>query len=498
MSSLRENLNISQEKIDGLMKIKVEFLEGAISVEEARERVNRDIERLTPEEFAYTEQLLKEEGYSDDLVVEKMVELLEIVGDILVEDALPKLPEGHPIDTYIKENEEVKKILVEIEKLVDEKFILNRWLEIYDGLNEYKVHLSRKQNQLYSLLEQKNFDRPSKIMWTFDNEVRDIISEGSSLLEKGGNKKFIDLQGRVVEKIRDIIFKEESVLFPTALELITEEEFKNLRHGDDEIGYALIKKPSGFYPTNENKESEFIRELSDLIGKYTSIKSTENLDVSTGVLSLEQINLIFKHMPIDISFVDENEIMRFYTDTDQRVFPRSKGVIGRDVKNCHPRESVGTVEKIINAFRNNEQDFAEFWLELKGKFIYIYYRAVRDEEGNFKGVLEMMQDATHIRSLEGSRRLLTWDETPTKVKIEEEKIENKYGLTKDTLIGDLVEKYPQLKEILPTISPKYKKLTNPVLFATMGKVATLEMVAGRGGFTTNELIEKLSEEISRI
>ena len=128
-------------------------------------------------------------------------------------------------------------------------------------------------------------------------------------------------------------------------------------------------------------------------------------------MTLEQINLVYKHMPVDFSYVDENEIVRFYTDTDHRVFPRSKNVIGRDVKNCHPRTSVHLVEEIIEKFRRGEQNEVDFWINKPGLFIYIYYVAVRDEEGRFRGVLEMMQDCTRIRSLEGSRTLLSWDKS---------------------------------------------------------------------------------------
>ena len=226
-----------------------------------------------------------------------------------------------------------------------------------------------------------------------------------------------------------------------------------MRRGDDEIGYFLIEKPSEFYPLNldsgggsksnlkdVNLQSEsnlsaanlqnsnlneavlnpnFLKELSNLMSKYglnPNANRDKNavFDVATGKLTLEQINLIYKHMPVDLSFVDENEIVKFYTDTKHRVFPRSAGVIGRDVKNCHPRESVASVLEIIDAFRKGERDEIDFWLELHGKFIYIYYAAVHDENGVFKGVLEMMQDVTRIRSLEGKRTLVTWDDLKKK------------------------------------------------------------------------------------
>ena len=157
-----------------------------------------------------------------------------------------------------------------------------------------------------------------------------------------------------------------------------------------------------------NFDPNFLIKLANLVAKYglNDQKTAQNkvLDVATGKLTPERINLIFRHMPVDLSFIDESEIVKFYTDTKRRVFPLSAGVIGRDVKNCHLRESVASVPEIIDAFCKGERDETNFWLELHGKFIYIYYIAVRDENGVFKGVLEMMQDITRIRSLEGNAR----------------------------------------------------------------------------------------------
>ena len=197
----------------------------------------------------------------------------------------------------------------------------------------------------------------------------------------------------------------------------------------------------------------------------------------------------------------ENEIVKFYSDTKHRVFPRSPGVIGREVQNCHPRESVETVEEIIRAFKAKEQDEAEFWLEMGGKFIYIHYCAVRDEQGNFRGVLEMMQDVTKIRSLTGSQRLLSWNSKSGESK--ENRVEhavgqhNKYGLTKETILKDMLSDYPFIKEFLLDLSPNYSKLKNPILFKTMSSVANLEMIAERGNFKVNELIEKITREIDK-
>ena len=399
---------------------------------------------------------------------------------------------------------------------VNKKFIKNKWLEYYDKLYTFNLtHLARKQHQLFSILETKGFDRPSRIMWSFDNAVRDNISEARKLLQEDKIDEFLKKQEIVWELTLDIMHKEEEILYPTSLKMITDEEFRNMRSGDDEIGYFLIEKPEGFLPEKKNAEVEkienndaaqagnFMNDLAGLLAKYNVNGNSEKsdiLDVKQGKLTLEQINLIFQHMPVDLSFVDENEIVKFYTDTKHRIFPRSAGVIGRDVKNCHPRESISSVLEIIEAFRSGEQDEVDFWLEMNGKFIYIYYVAVRDENGKFKGVLEMMQDVTRIRSLEGKRTLVTW-ERPKKsdIKAEEtkktEQKDNPYGLTENTVIGEIVDKYPYIKEFMPTLSPTYKKLMDPIQYMIMSKVATLDMIAMRGGFPVEEIIEKISDKI---
>lgn len=488
MSTLKDTFNINSNKIDKLIAIKTKFLNGEISADEAKTQVNSSIDTLSPDEFAYTEQILKEQGFSDDTVVSQMDDLLFIVSDVLKNSEFEELDQNHPIKTYLRENIEFKNLISEMEKLLEKKFIKNPWLEIYEKLNQFKIHLSRKQNQLYTKLEEKDFDRPSRIMWTFDNNVKDLISKSYTLLENDDDKNFIALQKDVIDKLKDIMEKEENILFPTALKLISKDEFDEMRSGDDEIGYALISPPQ-----------KFTGSIS-----HNFIKNSEELKVSEGSLTLDQINLIFKNMPVDLSYVDENEIMKFYTDTAHRVFPRSKGVIGRDVKNCHPRESVATVERIINAFRNKEQNQAEFWIQMKGKFIYILYTAIYDESGNFKGILEMMQDATHIRSLEGNKRILSWDEENNSSEVindntsnqnEEQPVYSEYGFTKNTNIGELIKEYPYIKDFLVNLNPTYKNLKNPLMYSAMSKIATLEMISEKGGYTVRELISKIEAEI---
>ena len=223
-------------------------------------------------------------------------------------------------------------------------------------------------------------------------------------------------------------------------------------------------------------------------------------------MTLEQINLVFKHLPVDITYVDENEIVKFYSDTAHRVFPRSKNVIGRDVKNCHPRKSVHIVEEIIEKFRKGEQDFVEFWINKPELFIYISYTAVKDENGKFRGILEMMQDCTKIRSLQGSQTLLNWqnenfetktyDENNEEIKKEENSAEENSSeidldkINGDTYLKDLLKVYPKLKEDLVKISENFKLLQTPLAAIMLPKV-TLQKASERGEVELNTLIEKI-------
>ena len=516
---MKEHLNIDVAMIEKMTNIKRDYIEGKTDYETTKALIKQNFTKITPAEFAYSEQKIKDLGFDDNTVHDKMNDVLGLFDDIIVREA-PDLPEGHPISTYLMENFVIKELIAEMKEEADKKFIKNKWLELYDKLYKFNIHLSRKQHQLFSMLERKGFDRPSRIMWSFDNAVRDSISKARHLLNEDKIDEFMEQQKLVWELTLDIMNKEEEVLYPTSLKMITEEEFRGMRPGDDEIGYCLIDKPEGFYP--ETKEEEkvskensaensatqnqagFMNDLASLLSKYNMgnepKKENDVLNVKQGKLTLEQINLIYQHMPVDLSFVDENEIVKFYTDTKHRVFPRSAGVIGRDVKNCHPRESVDTVMAIFDAFRKGEQEEAEFWLETNGRFVYITYTAVRDENGKFRGVLEMMQDITKIRSLTGQRRLLMW-ENPTKKsesyeqKNEEDKSE--YGFDKNSVIGDIIDKYPYIKEFMPTLAPEYTKLLDPVQYMIMSKVATLDMIAERGGFTVPELINKIEERIKR-
>ena len=542
---MRENFqNIDGKKLEIVHEIKSAYDEGKISLEEARKALKDRVQHLAPYEIAIIEQEMVEET-EDECIKEDIQAMLEVFQDVLVTKD-QELPENHPISCYRRENAKMKELLLSVEDLVQYPLIKNQWLELYEELLKFKIHLSRKQNQLYPVLEKKGFTRPTTTMWTLDDFIRDEISECYNLLLEDKEEEFIGKQAELVADVRDLMDKEENILYPTSLEMINEEEFRYMAEGDQEIGFAYISVQADKSGNSASASSSasastagaplsglssapgFAEELAGLLGKYGFNNKEEKLNVTTGQLTLEQINLIYQHMPVDLSYVDENELVCFYTDTKHRVFPRSKNVIGRDVKNCHPKASVHIVEEIIKKFRSGEQDKAEFWINKPDLFIYIIYYAVRDENGKFRGVLEMMQDCTHIRSLQGSQTLLTWEQQEkgeSKETSEDEdkregsetsedvgnkesagtlgnegNRESKGSLTagklteinEDTLLKDILEADPNVKTLLFRLSDRFKALNTPLARIMMPK-ATVKIMSERAEVDLDTLLRELRE-----
>lgn len=535
MNPLKQKLDINNERYRIIVSIKEDYLDGKLSLEEGNRILKEKLGTCTPDEFAYAEQSLKG-VYKDEEILEKMDDLLDLFDGVLVR-AENEYPENHPLWAYLEEINAVEKVALEADELLkQENFIKNPWLGVFDSLAEWRTHLSRKQNQLYPMLEDHGFDRPTRIMWTFDDAVRDAISASYALLREDKYEEFLASVPETLAKLRDLNSKELEVLLPTSYKLLSDEEFVRMSKNDHEIGYAIIQAP-GLYVVpgindsaaqlNGNNSAqggavsnEFLNDLAGLLSKYVGpvggapADKDAVLDVATGKLTLEQINLLFRHLPVDLSYVDENELVKFYSDTAHRIFPRSANVIGREVKNCHPAKSVHIVEEIVEKFRSGEQSQAEFWINKPGLFIYVIYTAVRDENGKFRGVLEMMQDCTHIRELEGSRTLLTWDKTDfvgdggkekslaqeAAEEVEEEPLttdaNGRFHIDAKTTLSNLIKQCPDIVDHLISLNPKFEKLKTPMV-KVMAKVATIKMMAERGDFEVDDLISKIDAFINK-
>lgn len=535
--------SLDQDKLRRMLEIKRQYDNGLLPLEEARTRMKMEVGTITAAEFAAAEQLLKDED-PDECRNEDVRGMLEVFEGLMDTDEV-ELPEGHTIDAYRRENSRMKELLQQGDALAQKPFILNQWLELMEQILPYKVHFSRKQNQLYSALEREGFDRPTTTMWVYDDYIRDEMNKAWELLqsEPVDRAAFLDTYREMAVDLRDLMEKEEMILYPTSLKLISADKMEQLKSGDREIGFFGVEQAAIGRPAQQKPEKaadqpadqgDFMQDLVALLAKYghetKSDKPDQVLDVAHGKLTLEQINLLYRHMPVDISFVDENELVKFYTDTKHRVFPRSKGVIGREVRNCHPPKSVHLVEEIIEKFRSGEQSKAEFWINKPGLFIYIVYVAVRDDQGNFRGVMEMMQDCTHIRQLEGEQRLLSWGmekadkdgyheqaevheatktnnetgyipKTKNNVETGDEDIATngsprKWTLSGDTKLKTLLQQFPGLKDDLIAFNPKFSVLNSPMAKVIL-PIATIKMMSEQSGIPRQELMDKINELIAQ-
>ncbi|MBN2575906.1 MAG: DUF438 domain-containing protein [Deltaproteobacteria bacterium] len=373
--------------------------------EQARERFAKAVEDVEASEIAAMEEDLIRGG----LPVSEVQRLCDVhVGafrQALDEHVQVEAPAGHPVHTYVQDNRILSRLTDQLGGVaraigagqqVEESYVGAE--HVLSALGGLENHYQRKENQLFPILERHGVTGPSQVMWGVHNQIRAALKVAREAAASRNTALFPSAATALARDIVEMVYKEEKILLPLSLETLTEQEWVEVRRGEDELGYALAR-PAAAWPDGADA------------GQETTAPTAGLLALLTGALTLEQVNLVFTHLPVDLSFVDQNDEVRFYSEGPHRIFPRSPAVIGRKVQNCHPPKSVHIVQEILDAFRAGKRDEAEFWIELHGKFIHIQYFAVRDKSGAYRGCLEVSQDATRIRSLKGERRLLAWTDS---------------------------------------------------------------------------------------
>ena len=315
---------------------------------------------------------------------------------------LHNLPSGHPIKVYLEENILIRELIENINSIdIQEK--KETFEELFNKLCLVEKHFARKENQLFPYLEKYGWTSPSQNMWAFHDDIRAIIKINRTLIANNELESLsISLQN-LFQNLEHIMQVEEGRLLPNAFDMLNEDDWIEIASGDEEIGWMLDTPPATF------PEVEYVHPSQDTKKRKLPFSLDNRIDLEQGHMLPEQINWLLKFMPVDITYVDENDIVIFYNRGENRVFPRSAGIIGREVKFCHPPKSVDQVLMILKEFKAGRRDEAEFWIEFKGKFIHIRYFAIRDDEGTYKGVIEVSQDVTEIRALKGQQRLLDWE-----------------------------------------------------------------------------------------
>lgn len=374
------------------------------------EAFDTECESLVQEDIAQVLRQINEQGlaYQNNSRVKAFY--YDVVEPKLSTGIINGLPPGHPVRVYLEENRLLRTLFARIAKL-DPEQNSDDFKNLFSDICEVEKHYQRKENQLFPCLERHGWDGPSKNMWAFHDEIRAMLKQVRLALEEDRLEQVgVNVSLLKGEMLRLIAVEEERLL-PNALELLEESEWQAMRSGDEEIGWMLdITPPS--YPAPEEKEEEeenYVHPSQAKPGENPHFATDDQFHYDEGYMTPQQVNLIFRTLPLDITYVDENDRVVFYNRGDERLFPRSAGVIGREVRYCHPPKSVDTVLRILEEFRKGTRDVADFRINFKGKLVQIRYFAVRDEDRTYRGVLEMSQDITDIKTLEGEQRLLDWD-----------------------------------------------------------------------------------------
>lgn len=357
---------------------------------------------------------MEQELIADGMPVEEIQGMCDlhsqVTREVLVQLAPAPLPPGHPVDTFRRENEGLRDSISRLQTAMsriletadesDASASLLEWRQALNELQDVDKHYQRKEHLLFTALERHGITGPSKVMWGKDDQIRQLLKDLSVALRESGAtvaewKLLAATTGAAAASaLHEMIYKEEQILFPICLERFTADEWAEIWASSPRYGWCLVEPRQGYQPVDPR----------------TPQQAPGDVALPTGTLSLQQMIAIFSTLPVDLTFVDADDRVAFFSEGPHRVFARSRAIIGRAVQNCHPPRSVEVVERILSDFRAGRQSVAEFWIQFMGRFVHIRYFAVRDQEERYLGTLEVTQDVGSIRALQGERRLLEYGE----------------------------------------------------------------------------------------
>ncbi len=320
-------------------------------------------------------------------------------------------PPGHPVDVFKKENRAVEWEIKSLEELYDEikvatdgqtTELLAKVRTQFNALADIDKHYRRKENLVFPFLEKHGITGPPAVMWGKHDETRELLKAAHEALREAetvsadGARTLVELVFKPVSSsIAEMIYKEEQILLPMCMETLTEQEWYQVHRQSAEIGYCLLDPSDEWRPQQETTDAQ-------------TDEPRERVQLPSGSMTPEELTVILNTIPFDLTFVDKDDTVRYFTQGRERIFDRNRAIIGRKVQMCHPPSSVHVVEKILADFKSGKETRAPFWINLKGRFIHIEYFALRDKDGNYLGTLEVSQDLTDKRALNGEQRLLSY------------------------------------------------------------------------------------------
>ena len=401
-------------------------------------------------EIAAMEQELMAEGVPAAEIMSMCDLHAEVVRDILIDHSSAPVAPGHPVDTFRQENAALSAHVAKVRGAlaglgagpsadVPPPDAVDAAKRLFGELMDVEKHYQRKEHLLFTCLERHGITGPSKVMWGKDDEVRRLLKElgrvmGAPAPTRAGWQAVGREAGEpALAAVEEMIFKEERILLPMALQNLSEGEWGEIWSQSPQFGFCLVEPREGYGPPAAasdvpdaaveeasrsgvtfapGKGAKLLRmaDLSPRPADAPETVGTGAIVLPTGSLSLEHLKAMFAVMPVDLTVVGADDRVKFFSEGKTRVFARPLTIVGRLVQHCHPPSSVDVVERILGDFRSGRQDVAEFWIEMHGRFVHIRYFALRDAQQAYLGCLEVTQDLTRERALQGERRLLQYDE----------------------------------------------------------------------------------------
>lgn len=389
------------------VKEMIRLLHEGANVEAVKEQFKRVLRMITPTEISQIEGELVEEGMPREEIQRLCDVHLEVFREAL-EREKTLAPAGHPIHILMVEHSLLLGFAEELRALCKEPAASDgaRPGQLIAWFKDSASHYLREENVLFPYLEKHGITQPPAIMWSEHDQIRQIEKMIYEAWEMHGALPWAQAAPQIApgamalaEMLSSHFYKENNILYPTSLKVMTAAEWQEARRQFDEIGYTSFTPPAATVPLAG-------AELAPAAAAAAAPPAEGVVALETGSLTVAQLEAIFKTLPVDLTFVGSDDRVKFFSLGPERIFARTKAIIGRAVQNCHPQKSVHVVNRILDDFRRGARDHADFWIEMNGRFIYIRYLAVRDEQGEYLGCLEVVQDATEVRALQGQKRLL--------------------------------------------------------------------------------------------
>lgn len=408
---MSENINNSRFRKERLKELILKLHQGE-SQEEVRQQLTISLSSIPYGEVVEVEQELISEGLPEEEVL-KLCDAHSAVLEGRVDlSAQKSIPEGHPVDVMIKENKALKQVaghvtdeLSELNNIKSNELpdLILRLKGAFNQLIDVDKHYQRKEYLLFPFLEAIGITGPPKVMWGKHDEIRELLNGSIEILNTPdlAREDLIASAELVlqpaVKQVVDMTGKEEEILLPMAMDALSDADWYQIRKQSVEIGFCLYDPPTEWVP--EGVQQEGINEAQGDGG---------NIQLPSGNMTAEELLAILNTIPVDMTFVDKNDKVKYFTQGSERIFQRNRAILNRDVRHCHPPASAHIVDKILKDFKSGKQDRAPFWINLRGKFIHIEYFALRNDKGEYLGTLEVSQNLTGYRELEGEQRILSY------------------------------------------------------------------------------------------